>query len=546
VSAGAGTVRIDVSDPAGAALMRKAAQALGAAIAGDPEAGPPDVVVVDVSRLPQAVPAVPPDRAPPALVAWAPSSPARTPFQVGPLLAARVLALITLADGEEGARKTLALAIEDGTRRGAEFQAQRERETRYRDLSTVVRLNLEVGADLSSDRVLSRIVDQIADDLGFHIVSVVLLSVDGTHLTIRASRGLSPKIVSEVKVEVGKGVSGWVAQTGEPLLVKDIENHAKFGKGKSHGRYSSKSLICVPLKVQDRVIGVLNGNNRGNGEALTVHDLRLLSVFASQASVTIERARLYQRLEDKASELSEAYERMKQMDRMKSDFITNVSHEFRTPLTIILGYLDILKGRAPEPSFAKMLDIALAEAHRLGSLMDDITDMLRLDTGSMTFEFAPVRPEGFLMQVVAMNQRRFQEKRIDLSGEVPPGLPEVNLDAPKMTKVLDKLLDNSLKFTPPGGACRIRVLPWEGGEVVVMVEDSGPGIPISERERVFGRFEQGGDIMTDKPKGTGLGLPIARAIVTRHGGQLWLDESFAAGCRIVFTLSPSRPSTPAP
>jgi signal transduction histidine kinase len=494
-----------------------------------------DVVVVDPSRIPDALPPSPGDGAAPAVVAWCASPPA----DLRPLLAAGVFSLVTLGDGAEGARRELARALTDSQRRTAEHQARRETEARYRDLSTVVRLNLEVGAELSVDRVLARIVDQIADDLGFHIVSVMLIDEDGEHMTIRAARGLASRIISGVKVEVGRGVSGWVAQTGQPLLVNDIENHPLFKKLKSHGRYSSKSLISVPLKVQDRVIGVLNGNNRGDGEVLTVHDLRLLSIFASQASLTIERARLYQHLEDKAAELSAAYERLREVDQMKSDFITNVSHEFRTPLTIILGYLDILKGRAAEPALVKMVDITLAEAHRLSGLMEDITDMLRLDTGGVTFEFAAVSLEEFLRQAVAERSRRFAEKRVEMKVEIPPGLPAVRMDSLKMSRVLDKLLDNSLKFTPAGGVCRVRVLPWQEGAVVVMVEDSGPGIPISDRERVFGRFEQGGDIMTDKPKGTGLGLPIARAIVTRHGGSLWLDESFTSGCRIVFTLPPA-------
>jgi signal transduction histidine kinase len=527
-------VYLDLVHPPAEALLRKAVASLGARVTTpeDLASDPPELVVAGVSRLPDAVPPAPPGGVAPTVVAWE----ERLPDDPRPLLAVRAFALLTPADGEEGVRSVLTDALEDQRRRAAENLARRETEARYRDLSTVVRLNLEVGAELAVDKVLSRIVDQICDDLGFHIVSIMLLEEDGAHLAIRASRGLAPRIASAVRVEVGKGVSGWTAQSGQPILINDIEKHPRFQKLKSHGRYSSKSLICVPLKVQDRVIGVLNGNNRGDGAPLTVHDLRLLSAFASQASLTIERARLYRNLEDKAAELAVAYGRLQEIDRMKSDFITNVSHEFRTPLTIILGYLDILRGRAADPSLLKMVDITVAEAHRLAALMEDITDMLRLETGAMNFEFAPIALDGFLRQALSSHQRRFAEKRVEARMDAPPGLPAVRMDALKMAKVLDKLLDNSLKFTPPGGACHLRILPWKEGEVVVVVEDTGPGIPAGDRERVFGRFEQGGNIMTDKPKGTGLGLPIARAIVQHHGGRLWLDESFNTGCRIIFTI----------
>jgi signal transduction histidine kinase len=113
----------------------------------------------------------------------------------------------------------------------------------------------------------------------------------------------------------------------------------------------------------------------------------------------------------------------------------------------------------------------------------------------------------------------------------------MRVDPDKMIKVFDKLLDNALKFTPQGGYTRVTAHSEEGGPVVIQVEDSGTGIPSEDYKRIFDRFEQGGDIMTEKPEGTGLGLPIARAIVARHGGGITLDEQFDEGCRIVVTLS---------
>ncbi len=522
-------------DPSPLAL---AAQEMGAVTAA--QGAPFDLLVVDEARFASLAPPDPAAGPGPAVVVWA----ASLPSDPRPFLGRGVEGILTPSHPPGEARRVLALAAEEGRRRREDAAARRETELRYRDLSTLVRLNLEVGTELDVDRVLDRIVGQIGDDLGFGIVSLMLVGEDGQAMAIRASRGLSPEIAERARVEVGKGVSGWVAQTGQPLLVKDIESHPQFQKIRSHGRYSSKSLICVPLKVQDRVIGVLNGNNRRDGAPLNVHDLRLLSAFAAQASLTIERARLYRQAESRARELVEANARLQEMDRMKSDFITNVSHEFRTPLTIVLGYLEILKGRVTEPSCTKMLDITLKEAQGLVAVMEDITDMLRLDTSAVAFEFLPLQVGDLLARAVRNHQRRFAEKRVQLTLNVPSGLPLVRADGIKVGRVLDKLLDNALKFTPAGGAARLSVLPWQGGEVVLAVEDTGPGIPPAVRERAFQRFEQGGDIMTEKPKGTGLGLPIARAIIERHGGRLWLDPSAAAGCRILFTLPPFAEAPP--
>jgi signal transduction histidine kinase len=105
-----------------------------------------------------------------------------------------------------------------------------------------------------------------------------------------------------------------------------------------------------------------------------------------------------------------------------------------------------------------------------------------------------------------------------------------------MIKVFDKLLDNALKFTPQGGYARIKAQSYGDGGVIITVEDSGSGVRREDMTRIFDRFEQGGDIMTEKPDGTGLGLPIAKAIVTGHRGTIRLDEDYAAGCRIIVTL----------
>ena len=413
--------------------------------------------------------------------------------------------------------------------------------SRYSELSTVVRLGLELGVELNVENVLEKIVRQIHDELGFGIVSIMLLSAEGDFLSIRASRGLDRGIVESTKIPVGQGIAGWVAKEGDPLLINNIETHPRFQKLRSHGRYSSKSLICVPLKVGRRIIGVLNGNNRRDSDTLTEHDLRLLSVYAAQASITIERARLYRSLELQADELSAAYNQLKVLDKIKADFITNVSHEFRTPVTVILGYLELLKGSVQEPKLVEKVNIAMEASYRLAKLVDDSTDILRLDSGSMPFAFQKVKMEEFLREALYTHTDRISRKGVKLEMELGPALPPVSMDTGKMRKVVDKLVDNSIKFTSKGGFVRVSCSEIKKGWITVSVEDSGPGVPIGEQERAFEYFEQGGDIMTSKPQGTGLGLPIARAIIARHGGHLWFDRDHPKGCRILFEIPAKDP-----
>lgn len=526
-------VHIDVVDQAATTTLSEEAGRQGfEVILGAPGAAPPDILVTRPERI---------DRHPclsarvdlqPQLILWA------FPAEVASenLLGVRVSAFLPPSSGKEEVVRALQEASQIHRSRREEFAMWHEMEERYAEAAVIVNLALELEPGMGVDEVLEKIVTHLSEDLGYAIVSIMLLEDDEKHLTIRAARGLSQRIVETTRMEVGKGVSGTVAWSGEPLLIQDVEADTRFGKKQSHGRYNSKSLLCVPLKVSERVIGVINANNKGKNELLGEYDLHILTVVAAHISISIERTRLYNNLERKALELEEAYERLQAIDQVKSDFIINVSHEYRTPVTIILGYLELLKGSLSDSPHLNKVNVAMEAASRLSGLIDDSTDLLRLDTGTTPFFYRGVGVDYFLEEAVRGQWGRFGRKGVELTLDLPEGLPVVQVDPDKMIKVFDKLLDNALKFTPQGGYTRVSAHSDEGGPVVIQVEDSGTGIPSEDFKRIFDRFEQGGDIMTEKPEGTGLGLPIARAIVARHGGDITLDEQFDEGCRIVVTL----------
>jgi len=207
----------------------------------------------------------------------------------------------------------------------------------------------------------------------------------------------------------------------------------------------------------------------------------------------------------------------------------------------MLGYLEILKGSLTDKDQIEKVDIALESALKLAVFVEDSTDVLKLDTGAMHFDFKKVSIDVFVEDMTRKFWGEFSSRGIELIVDIAEGLPDVYVDIEKITKVFNKLLDNSLKFTPEGGYTKIACSNSEDEGITVLIEDSGPGIPQGEHETVFERFEQSGDILTAKPAGTGLGLPIARAIVAHHGGTLSIDESFKDGCRVSFMLPAQHP-----
>ena len=527
---------IDLTDPAASALLSDAVRELGWEITmGALGPVPPDLLVTVPGNISEHTLRLKAEFPGLQVILWTDSMDSDPPVPPG----APVFAMLRPGDSFRAVIKVLEDAGREREKHRGDHSVRNDLEERLTEASVIMNLALELTPGMRIDEVLDIIVGHIYQDLGYKIVSIMLLDEKGEYLKINAARGLAEKIVRSSQMEIGKGVSGSVAQSGEPLLIRDVEKNAKFGKGRSHGRYSSKSLICVPLKVEDRVIGVLNANNKKSDGPLNEHDLHILTVFAAHVSNNIERTRLHDNMRQQAEELRNAYEKLRHIDKIKSDFIINVSHEYRTPVTIILGYLELLRSSFTEEPYLEKIETAMEAANRLSSLIDDSTDLLRLDTGTTVFHFQLVEPHHFLEEAVRNFWPRFGGKGVDLSLDLPEDLPRVRVDVDKMIKTFEKLLDNALKFTPQGGVASIGASPTPDGGVVVSVEDSGAGVGDGDRDRLFERFEQGGDIMTEKPEGTGLGLPIARAIVRRHGGAISMDETVSAGCRIFVSLPPA-------
>ena len=250
----------------------------------------------------------------------------------------------------------------------------------------------------------------------------------------------------------------------------------------------------------------------------------------------------------------------KEVERMKDDFISTVSHELRTPLTSVLGFTKIIRKKLEEVVFPQLppddartekavrqigenLRIIVSEGERLTSLINDVLDLSKMEVGKMEWkrEEAPV-PE-ILEQAAAATAPLYEAKRLQLVMEIEPGLPLVQCDRDRIVQVVINLLSNALKFTDSGrvtvSARRAGGEAGAGGSpesLVVAVADTGIGIQEKYLQDVFEKFRQVGDTLTDRPKGTGLGLPICRQIVEHHGGSIRAQSTPGAGSVFSFTL----------
>jgi len=220
-----------------------------------------------------------------------------------------------------------------------------------------------------------------------------------------------------------------------------------------------------------------------------------------------------------------------EVDRLKSEFVTNVSHELRTPMTSIKGYADLLLlGAAGQlaPDQARFLDIIKNNADRLSLLVNDLLDISRIESGRVQLVMRATPVADVIRDVLATLEGRIDEqlKPMTLQADLPPDLPPAWGDRERITQIIMNLADNAFNYTDAGGRITLRATYEPAhGEIIVEVSDTGVGIRPEEQPRLFDRFYRGEDALVLAQSGTGLGLAIAKQLAEMHGGRLTLAHS---------------------
>jgi len=252
---------------------------------------------------------------------------------------------------------------------------------------------------------------------------------------------------------------------------------------------------------------------------------------------------LERRVEARTGELEAAnhdlallYERAKALDHMKTRFFANVSHDLRTPLTLILGPTSaLLASDSLDKEARARLEVVERNARILLRQINDLLDVAKLDAGKLTANYATANLTRLLRLTASSFEALAAERRITLSIDTPPALP-AQVDAEKLQRIVINLLANAFKFTPDGGTitCRLRT---GGGSARVIVEDSGPGVPLSLRESIFEPFHQGDETIAQRSGGVGLGLAIVKEFVELLGGGVVVGDALGDGACFEVTIS---------
>ena len=418
----------------------------------------------------------------------------------------------------------VAVAIENARLHGAAVR-------RGRELATLLRATRTVMAGLDLQVILKQIAEEAAHIADTPHVEVLLVEDEGSVLRSRAAVGGSARAGSEVPV--GSGLSGTVAATGQSLFVPDIRNHAENPlPGHQAGPVT---YLGLPIKVRERVVGVLVFNTL-HTDRYSQAELDYLSWFADQSAIAIDNARLFEQVA--------TVEALRELTRLKTEFLSTVSHELRTPLTLIVGYSELLATRAARLSAEAVAEMAgqIGEGSRtMVRLVDDLLDFARLEQGKVRFRRQRVAVGQLLGRLVDSFRREPGGKAIAL--EAQEGL-EAYLDPERFTQVVNNLIANALRYAP-GGPIHVTVARRKG-QLRVEVADRGPGIPPEEQARIWEKFYRGSGGVYSPHRGSGLGLAVVKHLVELHGGRVGVRSIVGQGSTFWFTIpvEPARAASP--
>ncbi len=333
------------------------------------------------------------------------------------------------------------------------------------------------------------------------------------------------------------------------LVFEDIEE----GPAKELMRKLDVTVV-IPLKTQIDHVGVLLLGEKASGEIYSQKDIKVLEIFSPEAAISFENAKSVEKIRrfnitlkeqvDRATrELRDANEQLKDLDKLKDEFLSIASHDLRTPMTAIKGYLWMAlndrAGKIDNPALKRYLDISYASSERMISLINDLLNVSRIKAGRMQMVFQEIDFKEIADQVIAELASKSTEKSIALTYKIEGKVPHIIADKQKLAEVLQNLVGNALKFTPDKGKITILAKTSKvAGIVEVGVTDTGVGLSKEDAAHLFEKFGRVEHSYTAAKTtgGTGLGLYITKNYIEMHGGKVWVESELGKGTTFNFTL----------
>jgi signal transduction histidine kinase/ActR/RegA family two-component response regulator len=428
----------------------------------------------------------------------------------------------------------------------------RELEGLVNKLSTLSEMTELVSRIPDIKEVLQLVLKRTMAAVNAKIGSIMILDDDSQTLRIAAAQGLDDSVISNTTVRVGEEIAGKVVQTGEPVLVENLEEDARFHKA-NHPKYETSSFISMPLRAHWRILGVLNLAKKGDKRAFSESDMNFLTTLLGHIGFALQNAKLLQQAKDSATRLQQAYDQQtQQLDQarqqvIRSDklsalgqLIAGVAHELNNPLTTVIGRTEIMLGQTEDEKTVRDLEQILTQGQRAAKVVKNLLSFAR--------ETSPEKQlsdiNEILNNALEILEYDFRVSNIEVKAQLDPELPQTMADANQMQQVFVNIINNAqqaMKEKDKPGRLTVQTMR-HADRLRVEFTDTGPGIPLIQQEHILEPFYT----TKSESKGTGLGLSISYGIVRAHGGNIAFRSSEGEGSTFVVDLpvveEPTAPS----
>ncbi len=417
-------------------------------------------------------------------------------------------------------------------------------------IGTLLQLGQTLNSSLDLSQVLHTAINQVVQFVNAERGFIILVEEGSRRVWGKATHGMDPLELESAlssreksnQPEISRTIVDQALLEREHILSMNAMEDSRFAKHTSVRLANLRSVLCVPLIAQGKVLGVVYLDNRVKDGVFHDEQLEMLTAFANQAAVAIQNARLYDNLkksvEDRLRLQSELLEKetqrlaLEEANRLKSDYIGFVTHELRNPLTTIRGFIQTLETdetleRSEQLEFYETIE---AECDRMLEMINELLDSSRLEAGRPITLNARMIDLTPLLERICRFQRfyRFWTPAHNLKLEIEPGLPAIEADEDKLHQILSNLLSNAIKYSPDGGDILVKAYTVENG-VNIEVRDHGIGMTQEQVSRLFTPYERNEREEIRTIPGTGLGLFLTRHLVDLHGGTISCQSEAGRG-----------------
>jgi signal transduction histidine kinase len=392
----------------------------------------------------------------------------------------------------------------------------RELEDRIEKLKRLVELSVTLNSTINLDALLNLVTVTATELVGCEAASILLYDEKNPRLYFAAATGSDPEKLAEVPVPIEGSLAGTIFRTNHSIILNNVERDPRhYSLVAEHIHFSVKSLIGVPMLIQDRVIGVLEAINKTDGD-FTADDETILLVTASHAAIAINNARLLRTTQ-------QALRKVREADQRKSNFLSLASHELRTPLGIIIGYASFLR-QDSKAETSEHAQHVLNAALQMRTLVEDMTNLTMLETdGMILFKAQDVAVQNILKTACTEIYEIAAAKAQSVVFAFPDQGIQVHVDSTKMAEAFVNLLNNAVQYSPQGGEITVGATTM-GESVLAWVQDRGIGIPPDKLKVIFEGFYQTEAPATRHYGGLGIGLTIAKGLIEAQGGKIWAES----------------------